>query len=172
MSFNFPASPAIGQLYPTPAIPGLPQYVFDGNAWNGGAVGSAVRYDAQSLTAPQQTQARTNIDAAQATVFDTAWKALPYVNGWADYGLPYSPCGYRKLSSGLVVLRGLVQGGTATQILTLPVGYRPGIQLLLGVQTSPNVMCRLDIQTNGSLYHTGGAAGWISLGGICFLAEN
>lgn len=132
----------------------------------------AVRYDAaQTLTAPQQTQARSNIAAAQVTTFDTSWKPFPYVNGWVDYGTPYSPCGYRITSTGIVLLKGLVMNGSASTIMNLPAGYRPGITLLLNVQTSPNVACRIDISSAGAVSHTGGSAGWISLGGICFLAE-
>jgi hypothetical protein len=103
---------------------------------------------------------------------DTGWSSFAYVNSWADYPPPFSPAGYRKLSSGLVVLRGLVQGGTAASIATLPVGYRPGVQLLFGAQTSPNnVLCRVDIETGGVISHTGGNNNWISLNGISFLAE-
>jgi hypothetical protein len=133
----------------------------------------AVRYDAaQTLTAPQQAQARSNIAAAQVTAFDTSWKPFPYVNGWVDYGAPYGPCGYRLLPNGLVILKGLVMSGTAATIFTFPAGYRPGVTLLLNVQTSPNVACRIDISAAGVVSHTGGSNGWISLGGISFLAEN
>lgn len=130
-----------------------------------------VRYDVQSLTAPQQVQARANINAAQASVVDAGWTPFPYANGWVDYSAPYGPAGFRKVGNSLVVLKGLVMNGTANPIFTLPVGYRPGIQLLLNVQTSPNVACRIDITTAGQVNHTGGSNGWISLGGICFLAE-
>lgn len=134
---------------------------------------AAVIYDAaQTLTTPQQTQARANIAAAVATPFDTAWIPFPYVNGWVDYGAPYGPCGYRKNPNGIVMLKGLVASGTATTIFTLPAGYRPVNTLLLNVQTSPNVACRLDLSAAGVLTHTGGNNGWISLGGIMFLAEN
>jgi hypothetical protein len=34
MSLNFPATPTVGQLYPVPALAGVPQYVWDGAAWN------------------------------------------------------------------------------------------------------------------------------------------
>jgi hypothetical protein len=103
---------------------------------------------------------------------DQQWNPLAYLNGWADYQAPYSPCGYRKLSSGLVIMRGLTQGGTAAAICTLPAGYRPSIQMLYIAETSPNVDCRLDLSTGGVLSHTGGSNGWISLNNICFLAEN
>jgi len=33
MGINFPAAPIIGELYPTPAIAGIPQYTWDGTAW-------------------------------------------------------------------------------------------------------------------------------------------
>ena len=102
---------------------------------------------------------------------DTDWHPLAYVNGWADYGSPYGPAGYRKLSSGLVVLKGLVQGGVSGVIAVLPAGYRPGFQPLFNMQTSPNVACRVDITTTGVIQHTGGNNGWISLDGITFLAE-
>jgi len=38
MGMNFPSSPTVGQAYPSPSVPGLPQYVWDGAAWNSGAV--------------------------------------------------------------------------------------------------------------------------------------
>lgn len=100
------------------------------------------------------------------------WSPLPFVNGWVDYGLPYSPSGFCKLSNGLVLLRGLVKDGTAAQICVLPAGYRPGIQLLTVAETSPNVDCRVDVSTAGGVTHSGGSAGWISLNNVCFLAEN
>jgi hypothetical protein len=33
MGFNFPLAPTVGTIYPTPAIAGAPQYVWDGVAW-------------------------------------------------------------------------------------------------------------------------------------------
>src|SRR4051812_452923 len=42
MGVNFPSGPTVGQLYPDPAVAGLPQYVWDGVAWvgiGGGASG-------------------------------------------------------------------------------------------------------------------------------------
>jgi len=109
--------------------------------------------------------------AARSVVPDAAWTPFAYVNSWADYGVPFGPAGYRKLSSRLVVLKGLVQGGTAAVIATLPAGYRPGHQGLFNMQTNPNVACRIDISTAGVINHIGGSAGWISLNGITFMAE-
>jgi hypothetical protein len=66
MGLNFPSAPVVGDLYPVPSLPGVPQYRWDGNAWMTGAISStgAVRYDtAQALTAAQKAQGRANIDA-------------------------------------------------------------------------------------------------------------
>lgn len=35
MAMDFPASPAIGDLYPVPPQPGVPQYKWNGQAWDG-----------------------------------------------------------------------------------------------------------------------------------------
>ena len=79
------------------------------------------------------------------TVGDERWSQVPFVNGWVNYGAPFGPCGFRKLSSGLVLVRGLTQGGSSVHICTLPPGYRPGIRMLFGVVTSPQALCRIDI---------------------------
>lgn len=45
MGINFPNSPAVGDLYPTPAVAGVPTYRWDGTAWvagSGGAAGTAI----------------------------------------------------------------------------------------------------------------------------------
>jgi len=99
------------------------------------------------------------------------WSPIPFLNGWVDYAAPFGPCGFCKLSSGLVLLKGLTQNGTTTTIAQLPAGYRPGVQLLF-VADSNNTACRLDLTTAGLLTHTGGSNLWISLDNICFLAEN
>lgn len=66
MGINFPNAPTIGQLYPQPALPGVPVYRWDGQAWMTGSADTigAVRFDAaQTLTAAQKAQARANIDS-------------------------------------------------------------------------------------------------------------
>jgi hypothetical protein len=174
MAYDFPIAPTVGQK--------ANGYVWDGEKWvstSGGGIVSLTdtdarypRYDgAQTLTAGQQTQARANIGVVQVA-FDTVWKPMAYQNGWLDYGSPFGPCGYRKLPSGLVILKGICQGGTAPLICNLPAGYRPGYQCLLSVQTSPNAVCRLDISTSGDVSHTGGNSGWLSFNSTVFLAEN
>jgi hypothetical protein len=68
MGINFPSTPTIGQLWPQPAVAGVPVWRWDGFAWIATGVSSltgAVRYDiAQTLTSAQAAQARSNILAA------------------------------------------------------------------------------------------------------------
>lgn len=107
------------------------------------------------------------------TTAGAVWSPLPYLNAWTDYVAPFAPSGFCKLSSGLVLLRGLVQNGTAAAICQLPAGYRPGVQLLLVAYTATaGGVCRLDVGTSGIVAHTGGSTTWISLNNVCFLAEN
>jgi hypothetical protein len=53
MAFDFPASPAIGQLYPASVAAGLPQYKWDGNAWIAtGSVSNYVKTTGDTMTGP------------------------------------------------------------------------------------------------------------------------
>src|SRR5262245_59151630 len=67
MAFDFPNSPAVNDTFSPGA--GLPTYTWDGEKWKCVASNSsfgAVRYDvAQSLSAGQQAQGRTNINIHQ-----------------------------------------------------------------------------------------------------------
>ena len=102
---------------------------------------------------------------------DVRWYPLPFVNGWVDYGTPFTPSGFRKLPNGLVLLRGLVKNGTASQICTMPPGYRPGIRgLFAGL--SNEALCRIDVDAGGGVFMTLGINAWVSLNNVIFLAEN
>lgn len=65
---DFPTAPVIGQRHPFTPTPGVPVFIWDGEKWTADPLTGAVRYDAaQSLTAPQQAQARENIAVASAS---------------------------------------------------------------------------------------------------------
>jgi hypothetical protein len=64
MGINFPNAPTTGQLYPSPATAGVPQYRWNGTLWEpaSNVLAGAVRYDVvQGLVAGDQLQARNNI---------------------------------------------------------------------------------------------------------------
>jgi hypothetical protein len=55
MGLNFPASPAINDLYPVPAVPGVPQYKWNGTVWLANAGGGAAGGDFLPLAGGQLT---------------------------------------------------------------------------------------------------------------------
>lgn len=58
-----------------------------------------------------------------------AWISLTLLNSFTNYGSGWATAAYRKYSSGIVEVRGLVKRTTtpsaATAIGTLPTGFRP-----------------------------------------------
>jgi hypothetical protein len=101
------------------------------------------------------------------------WNALTTVNTWTNYDTTgaYSPIGWARTAEGLVLLRGLVKGGTfATQIAQLPVGVRPAERLLMGTVSNQST-ARVDIAPDGQIIAQTGSSSWFSLDGIHFIAE-
>jgi hypothetical protein len=53
MAFDFPASPAVGQLYPASVAAGMPQYKWDGQTWVAtGSVSNYVKTTGDTMTGP------------------------------------------------------------------------------------------------------------------------
>lgn len=152
MGINFPNTPTIGQLWPQPAVVGVPVYRWDGQAWMTGSADiiGAVRFDAaQTLTAPQQAQARTNIvtaksaansDITSLTGLTTPLSAAQGGTGdagtaWTAYTPTVSITGgagtatgrYKQIGKTLFINATLVvtTGGTGASI-TLPPGMIAG----------------------------------------------
>ncbi len=96
------------------------------------------------------------------------WATPVLQNGWTNYGSGYSTAGFTKTSSGLIVLKGLVKGGSGV-ILNLPVGYRPTDRLIFLTSTNPNAAGRVDIETNGNVSMQVGSNGWFALDNIRFM---
>lgn len=96
------------------------------------------------------------------------------LNGWRQYP-HYQTVGYRKDSTGVVHLTGLVQGGaTVSNIFRLLEGFRPKSPLIFPVCASSGTN-RVDLLTDGYVYFnwagTWDSEAWISLDGISFVAE-
>lgn len=107
----------------------------------------------------------------------TQWCALSLLNGWIYYGATYPQAQYTKSSDGLVMLKGLIKGGsTATAtIAVLPAGFCPAERHLLGT-TSNGGATRIDVVrlSNGTCDLRPGAGsdvGWLSLDTIRYIAE-
>ncbi len=101
------------------------------------------------------------------------WINASYTNGWGSYASGSFPAAsYRQDADGTVHMRGLINtgGGWGTSMFALPAGMRPAKIVLRAVQSS-NVQGRCDIHPDGGVVAVVGAAGWFSLDGISFTAE-
>ena len=107
----------------------------------------------------------------ERTIPQEAWQTPTFVNGWQDYGAPYS-ARYYKDTNGRVHLKGLVKGGAAgTVAFTLPVGYRPDNYLYLVVAngSGSSSFNRAYIAGTGEVTPAQATyTGWVSLDGISF----
>lgn len=66
----------------------------------------------------------------------SGWTTLTLANGWSNLGSPYNFLDYGLTPSGNVRMRGVVTSGTKTDgtvIATLPAGFRPPNDKLIGV---------------------------------------
>ena len=76
-------------------------------------------------------------------------------NGWSAYSYPGgvpAPSNFTKTSAGVVVLNGLVRGGSNGSIITtLPNGYRPYKNLTFEALAFPNIQSRIDVDTSGNV---------------------
>ena len=108
----------------------------------------------------------------------TQWCALPMLNGWKAYSAPtYSTPGYTKSSDGLVMLRGLLNGGSsaAANVATLPAAYCPAETMLLST-VSADAHARIDIVRNANntctiVPNSGVSLTWLSLDNIRYMAD-
>ncbi len=120
----------------------------------------------------------TSPDTNFAPSADVVWKSLPMQNNWLNYGYGYNNASFRRTSSGLVVLTGLIRKvnvagiSCINNIGTLPVGYRPSEKLIFITETNPNTYGRIDVYPDGTIGACIGDTGWISLDTIRFLPSD
>ena len=103
-------------------------------------------------------------------VADASWIVPTLLNGWTNYGQGWSGVAYRKLSSGMVVIKGTVASGIISSlgiIFALPVGYRPSESMQVATVCSPSAAARLDVMSNGDVIahaaSTGGSNAYFSV---------
>jgi hypothetical protein len=110
---------------------------------------------------------------------DSGWQNPYFSAGNASLGAPWGPVQFKKLASGLVVMRGLVGWdhvvASPANVIQVPAGYRPGINQLFNVTTSQAFQGqRLDVQTDGWLVlqaNSPDAGGWTSVNEVSYMAE-
>lgn len=90
-----------------------------------------------------------------------------FQNSWTNYGNPWMDAGFYKAPNGRVYLMGLVAGGGADLIFTLPEGYRPQEDLVFAVSTDDgaggNAYGRVDVSANGDVSRIVGGTAFVSL---------
>jgi len=101
--------------------------------------------------------------------------SVPTPTGWNWYSSAgiFSTPAYKKASDGIVTLKGLITGGTATSdttMFTLPAGYRPAYRLIFEVANN-NVAGRVDVLPTGEVRILTGGNTWLALDNISFVAE-
>ncbi len=104
-----------------------------------------------------------------------AWVTPTLLNSWVDFGSGWSSAEYRKDSTGMVHVHGLIKDGTtavSTVLFTFPTGHRPLNQIMFP-SISNNLFVGLEILANGDVrIRTSGASNaYLSLDPISFLAD-
>ncbi len=164
---------------PNSLIPSQYQHIWSRTAGSTGwgYVGLEYRNGGADIVAKAQGSAYLSLSIMYipASYTDSTWITPTLLSGWKWYGSIYSTPQYTKSSDGIVMLKGLINAGTATagtKIFTLPVGYRPSSRQLMG-SVSVDLSYRIDVETDGSVYLQGGNinTGWLSLDTVRFLAE-
>jgi len=95
------------------------------------------------------------------------WAPLILKGGWTDYAQGYTTAAYTKTKAGVVMLKGLVRGGTG-DIGTLPPDYAPE-KVIMFATSSNQVVGRLDIRADGTVDAEVGNSAWFSLDGTAFM---
>lgn len=113
---------------------------------------------------------------ATGSTCSTQWCNLTLQNSWKFYGGLYSTPQYTKGLDNIVLLKGLINGGSSNtaQIATLPAGYCPA-ETSLQAAASNGIWSRLDIIRNSdgscNVLPAAGSTTWLSLDEIRFIAE-
>lgn len=91
------------------------------------------------------------------------WQAPSFTNSWVNYDTTfYGPAAYRRVG-GWVFIEGLIKNGTInTAAFTLPVGYRPLINIVL-IAISIDDRARLDVASAGAVQPVTGSNSWFSI---------
>ena len=96
------------------------------------------------------------------------------LNNWLHFDTGFVKASYWKDSDNMVHIRGLIRNGDISSgkiIFTLPVGYRPSYREIFTVNIDGG-SGRIDVLADGSVMLQIASAGYTSLSGISFLAEN
>lgn len=110
----------------------------------------------------------------------TEWADNTFGSNWSNYdAVNNNKASYRKTTSGVVILKGLVKKSVAAAagdtIVTLPETYRPSKRLAFIAYTnngSTEAVGRVDVETDGKVTYQSGSYAVFSLDNIHFIPNN
>lgn len=164
----------------------LVRYNINGNSWITASENTtnttfsiaAARGDTVSVKvfARNTTGASADVSSNNASVTIPVWTACNLENSWANYNNGYDTCGFTITKHGVVVLKGVISGGSITSgtvLFRLPSGYRPAHRLFFMVIIASNKYARIIVDTNGEVQvattETSANNGWMTLSGARFI---
>jgi len=104
-----------------------------------------------------------------------SWSSVSMTNGWIPYGSVYSGAQCHKGSDDLVILRGLIKGGSngtsSTSLNSVGCGLHSDGRQILPSWLSGNNPGRIDVLDTGELFFSASSATWTTLDGIRFIAD-
>lgn len=111
-----------------------------------------------------------NTDKPLLEQWDDEWQYPALLNGWRDQNpSQFGPVRYRKTPGGLVLMEGLVTGGTtgygsAQAVFVLPAGYRSAERhVILGASSPGTTNTRINVDVGGIVSVAAGNTAWVSL---------
>ncbi|MDB5160414.1 MAG: hypothetical protein JWO99_677 [Candidatus Saccharibacteria bacterium] len=151
------------------------EYQIGAGGWNTGFTNQPTQtFTVTTATHQNVVNVRvTAINAAGGSSYGTAtvtiplWTPFALQNTWTDYSPPFASAAYTKTAAGLIMLKGMVKGGSGI-IGYLPVGYRPAMSIMFENSTN-ETGGRVDIRSDGSINMAVGSNAWYSLDGIAFM---
>jgi hypothetical protein len=97
-----------------------------------------------------------------------------FLNSFTNFGAPYSTAAYMR-KDGIVHLRGLVThpSNRSQDIFTLPAGYRPAMVTHIATmcQGTSGDTSGINVNDTGAVHGRPTGAGWLSLDGVSFPAD-
>jgi hypothetical protein len=131
--------------------------------WNDGETLKAADINANFMALSAQLAALTA---------PLAWTNLALASPWNPYGDGYAPPSCAKDALGVVHLRGLVKGSTASQVTVavLPPGFRPKYNFESVMACGGSAQCTLLIKATGELLFEAiyPNSSWLSFDGLSF----
>ena len=122
----------------------------------------------EPLAHPKGTPVRLGV---RAGAYAEDWRVIEHFqNDWESAGGSNPKAAYKRLPSGLVILRGTVQSGTVKRAaFTLPGGYRPADGQLIFPSDGGGTYRRVDVTVDGAVVPMTGTP--TGLDAIRFIAE-